>query len=246
MFYHLLMTKQSKNSLKLASKIIKLENSISTKQQLQLAQQISLYDIYGEEALMELLIKRRIIQNLDFSSLDSILFEILYTSTSEKVQQTLQSYFFNGIVELKTSLKIDHQPLQNLLMVQNYKEADRLTQIQLCKLAGLDRYSKRDWLYFTDIPLLPSDDLFTIDLLWRMYSRDKFGFSRQRQIWLTNSSDWEKFWFQIGWTTQGVARRYPDEFMWDINAPQGHLPLFNQLRGVQVLSALFDHIAWNK
>lgn len=236
------MTKQSNNTLKVSDKLIKLQNSVSIKQQLQLAQQISLDNLYGEEALLELLIKRRIIQNIDFSSLDSILFEILYTSTSDKIQQTLKNYFSHGIIELKSSLKIDYQPLQNLLMLQNYKEADRLTQIQLCKLAGLDRHSKRDWLYFTDIPLLPSDDLFAIDLLWRMYSRDKFGFSRQRQIWLINNSNWEKFCFQIGWTNQGIARRYPDEFIWDINAPQGHLPLFNQLRGVQVLSALFHHI----
>nr|YP_009295558.1 conserved hypothetical plastid protein [Mastocarpus papillatus]AOL58042.1 conserved hypothetical plastid protein [Mastocarpus papillatus] len=239
------MTKQRKNNLKVSNKIVHLQNCTSTKQELQLAKIISINDIHGEEALLELLIQRRIIQDTDFSSLDSILFEILCSSSSDRIQQTLYSYFTNGIVKLKSSLNMDYQPLQNLLMAHNYKEADKLTQIHLCKLAGLERNSTRDWLYFTDIPLLPSDDLLTIDLLWRMYSRNKFGFSRQRQIWLSNNSDWEKFWLQIGWIDKGIARRYPNEFFWNITAPDGHLPLFNQLRGVQVLSALFDHIVWN-
>nr|QOS04494.1 hypothetical protein [Sarcopeltis skottsbergii] len=239
------MNKQKKNNFRIANKIIKLQNSVSIKQQLQLVKQISITYVRGEEELLDLLVQRRIIQKLDFSSLDSILFEVLSKSTSEKIQYSLCNYFSNGIVQLKSSLNVDYQPLQNLLMVYDYKEADKLTQLQLCKLAGLDRSSTRNWLYFTDVALLPSDDLFTIDLLWRMYSRDKFGFSRQRNIWLKNSADWEKLWLQIGWTDKGIARRYPDEFIWDINAPHGHLPLFNQLRGVQVISALFSHVVWH-
>ena len=92
---------------------------------------------------------------------------------------------------------------------------------------------------------MPSEDLIVIDSLWQAYSRHKFGFSKQRQIWLSTNCDWEKFWDQIGWKNNGIARRYPNEFLWDVNAPSGHLPLFNQLRGVQVLSALFNHIVWN-
>lgn len=239
------MNKPNKNNFRIVDRIIKLQNCASTKQQLQLVQQISMNYATGEEELLELLVQRRIIQKLDLSSLDSILFEILSTSTSEKIQHSLYNYFSNGIVQLKSSLNVDYQPLQNLLMAYDYKEADKLTQLQLCKLAGLDRSSTRNWLYFTDIALLPSDDLLTIDLLWRTYSRDKFGFSQQRKIWLKNSADWSKFWRQIGWIDQGVARRYPDEFTWNIDAPHGHLPLFNQLRGVQVISALFNHIAWH-
>nr|YP_010952330.1 conserved hypothetical plastid protein [Gloiopeltis furcata]WMP13999.1 conserved hypothetical plastid protein [Gloiopeltis furcata] len=140
---------------------------------------------------------------------------------------------------------MDYKPLQKLLISKHYRQADRLTQIYLCQLAGLDEDSKRNWLYFTDIQSLPSEDLATIDMLWRLYSRNKFGFSRQRKIWLSNNCNWEKLWSRIGWKNEGVACRYPDEFMWSIDAPQGHLPLFNQLRGVQVLSALFDHTVWN-
>ena len=77
-----------------------------------------------------------------------------------------------------------------------------------------------------------------------MYSRGKFGFSIQRKIWLTHQCKWNLFWQTIGWTKQDIPCRYPTEFIWTIDAPKGHLPLFNQLRGVQVLSALFNHIVW--
>ena len=238
------MNKQIENSC--IDKLANLQNCVSIKQELRLAQQISMTYVMGDEQLLELLVQRRIVEKTEFSSLDSILFEVLSASNSEKIQRSLYNYFSNGIVQLQSSLNFDYQPLQNLLIVHDYKEADKLTQIHLCKLAGLDRISVRNWLYFTDIALIPSEDLLMIDLLWRMYSRNKFGFSQQRKIWLNNSSNWDKFWLQIGWTEKGLARRYPDEFMWNIDAPCGHLPLFNQLRGVQVMSALFDHIVWHK
>lgn len=239
------MTKQSNNDLTISDKILKLQNSLSTKQQLLLVQQIVLKEMDGEQALLELLISRRILNKVDLSYLDSIIFEILNISKIKQIQQSLKNYFPDGLINFQSSLCIDYQPLQNSLINHNFQEADRLTQIYLCKLVGLDQNHKRDWLYFTDISLLPSDDLYIIDKLWSIYSRNKFGFSKQRQIWLANNCNWEKLWIQIGWKSEGTLRRYPNEFIWTINAPNGHLPLFNQLRGVQVLSALFDHMVWN-
>ena len=218
------MTKQSNNNLTVSDKILKLHNSLSKKQQLLLVQQIVLEEINGEQALLDLLINRRVIDKLDVSYLDSIIFEALNNSRMEQIQQGLKNYFPNGLISFESSLSIDYQPLQNLLINHNFQEADRLTQVYLCKLVGLDQNSKRDWLYFTDISLLPSDDLYIIDKLWSIYSRYKFGFSKQRQIWLANNCNWEKLWIQIGWKSQGIPRRYPGEFIWTINAPSGHLP----------------------
>jgi len=53
-----------------------------------------------------------------------------------------------------------------------------------------------------------------------------------------------KFWEQIGWVKQGQWLRYPNEFEWSLDAPEGHLPLWNQLRGVQALERLFTHDVW--
>lgn len=240
------MNNQIESNLKIADIINKLKNTVSKKQQHKLTKELLLLGYEGEHALLDLLINRRLHSQVNLAYLDSIIFECLFYSSSSSITDLLNYHFSNGLVDLTNNSSIDYQPLQNLLKMGRYQEADKLTQVKLCELAGLDVMRTRDWLYFTDIPFLPSEDLITIDVLWQVYSREKFGFSKQRQIWLSHNGNWEKFWQQIGWKINGVPRRYPSEFLWDISAPVGHLPLFNQLRGVQVLSALFNHTVWSK
>nr|QJH88206.1 Ycf53 [Pterocladia lucida] len=213
----------------------------SNNRQLELIEQIVKQD--SEDLLLDVLIDRCILKKKLPTSLDGIIFEILRKSSNQNTINKLNSYFCDGLVELQSYLKLDFQPLQKLLISQNFKEADALTQVQLCQLAGLDS-SDRKWLYFTDIAILPLEDLCTLDILWSIYSRGKFGLSVQRKIWLSNNCDWEKLWNKIGWENNGIPLRYPHDFTWSINAPRGHLPLFNQLRGVRVLSALFNHTMW--
>lgn len=229
----------------LINKINQLPSNISTNQQLLLVDQIR-KEVGGENILLDLLINRCVLKSVEPSYLDSIIFEFLFCSNNKSIQQKLKNYFPNGLINLTFDLIQKYQPLQNLLMTHQYKEADVLTQSQLCSLAGLETKKGRTWLYFTDVSLLPSDDLIVIDKLWCIYSRYKFGFSKQREIWISNNCNWEKFWSKIGWKNKGIVCRYPDGFLWNINAPSGHLPLFNQLRGVQVLTALFNHPVWNK
>jgi len=240
------MTNQLQNNLSNLKEIIESIDKTSIKKQIKLVQQIAKTGDQGLEALLNLLIKRQIIQKKEVQYIDGILFEILHKTNIKSINNKLNQYFANGLIKFSTSLTYDYQPLQQLLISQKFQEADKLTQIQLCKLAGLTQNKQRNWLYFTDISFLPSQDLEIIDKLWRIYSRGKFGFSIQRKIWLTNNCNWEKLWNTIGWKNEGITCRYPNEFIWNISAPQGHLPLFNQLRGVQVLSALFKHIVWNQ
>ena len=42
----------------------------------------------------------------------------------------------------------------------------------------------------------------------------------------------------------GSFTRYPNEFIWSLDAPRGHLPLSNQLRGNKTMQAIFSHPAW--
>ena len=160
----------------------------------------------------------------------------------------LKQHFNQGIIKLSHDLTLNYQPLQELLIKQNFQEADTLTQQYLCILAGLNTKTNntRKWLYFTDINVIPSEDLLHIDLLWQIYSRGKFGLSIQRQIWMKDGCKWKIFWHNIGWTKNNIPCRYPQEFIWTLDAPQGHLPLFNQLRGKQVLSAIFNHTVWQR
>ena len=45
------------------------------------------------------------------------------------------------------------------------------------------------------------------------------------------------------WKTNGTWTRYPSAFTWSLAAPEGHLPLVNQLRGVRLMDALLQHPA---
>ncbi|MBD2100716.1 GUN4 domain-containing protein [Leptolyngbya sp. FACHB-261] len=146
-------------------------------------------------------------------------------------------------VELASERGVDYVPLQNLLVQQDFLAADKLTLQLLCMLAG-PLSANRGWLYFTDVERLPNADLRTINALWLAHSEGKFGFSVQRELWLSVGKNWEKFWPKIGWKQNNRWTRYPQEFIWNTTAPKGHLPLSNQLRGVQVLAALMAHPAW--
>ncbi|HEY9848206.1 MAG TPA: GUN4 domain-containing protein [Leptolyngbyaceae cyanobacterium] len=149
-----------------------------------------------------------------------------------------------GIVQLHSERNIDYSPLEQLLIQQDFLAADRMTLQLLCQLAG-EAAVQRKWLYFTEVNSFPTTDLLSINNLWVNYSEGKFGFSVQREIWLSLGKNWDKFWPKIGWKNGNNWTRYPHEFVWDLNAPRGHLPLSNQLRGVQVMASLLSHPAWS-
>ena len=149
-----------------------------------------------------------------------------------------------GIVLLNSERNIDYTQLLELLKGQDFQQADRMTLEKLCELAGVEAV-QRKWLYFTEVENFPLADLQTIDRLWLTHSQGKFGFSVQREIWLSLGKNWEKLWPKIGWKTGNNWTRYPNEFTWDLTAPRGHLPLTNQLRGVRVMASLLSHPAWS-
>lgn len=163
-------------------------------------------------------------------------------STSES-QQLLASYFPQGITPLNSERNIDYQPLQKVLLEQDFQAADSLTRAKMCELAG-EAAIKRKWVYFTEVDQFPVTDLQTMNQLWWLFSEGKFGFAVQRKIWLSLGKDFTQLWPKIGWKNGNEWTRYPGEFTWDLSAPVGHLPLFNQLRGVREIASVFAHPAW--
>nr|YP_009398594.1 hypothetical protein [Kuetzingia canaliculata]ARW67780.1 hypothetical protein [Kuetzingia canaliculata] len=201
----------------------------------------------GEEKqkiLLNLIIKRNLINKQKVEVIDGFIFQKLRETNRENIKSKLIKLFPNGIVKLERSLSLDYQILQNLLIEKKFQEADIITQKFLCELVQQKKQSNRKWIYFTEIQFLPLNDLFTIDLLWKIYSKGKFGFSIQKKIWIKNNKKWKKLWKQIGWTENEAMKKYPKEFIWTIKAPEGHLPLSNQLRGTQSLLYLFKSIRW--
>lgn len=220
------------------------ESYTSSQVALKLVDDIYHHEIYGPKKLFSILEYRFLDEHTEINFIDGIIFELLLNSKDLPFANQLKTAYPSGIVPLRSDVNIDYSFLQKLLLDKQFQQADQVTQAKLCELSqAVDKHS-RSWLYFTDISSLPSTDLQTIDKLWQVHSKGLFGVSVQRRIWLANNTNWDKFWNKVGWKIDNVACRYPQEFIWNIDAPAGHLPLFNQLRGVQVLVALFDHPVW--
>nr|ARW64064.1 hypothetical protein [Chondria sp. (in: red algae)] len=196
------------------------------------------------EILLDFIIERILVNKQDADILDGFIFQKLLHTDITNINQKLNKYFPNGIAKQRTSLEASYQNLQNLLMNEAFEEADKITSKYLCELVEIQTNNKKNWLYFTDIQFITSKDLFAIDSLWKIYSKGNFGFSVQKQIWIQNSKNWDKVWEKINWTINGKMKRYPHEFMWTLEAPKGHLPLSNQLRGTKTLLYVFNKITW--
>lgn len=172
------------------------------------------------------------------------IYQLLKQNNKEENTKFITQYFSKGIVELTSEKKVDFSDLQQLLINQKYQEADALTRVKLCELVG-ETAIQRKWVYFTEIEKISIADLQLIDLLWQVYSEGKFGYKMQRQMWLSLGKNYTQLWEKLKWKSGNKWTKYPQEFIWDLSAPTGHLPLSNQLRGVRVIDALFSHPAWN-
>ena len=134
----------------------------------------------------------------------------------------------------------DYSPLQRYLLNECYEDADRFTSSKLRELAG-EKAVTRGYVYFSEVESIPTIDLLTLDKLWVVYSRGKFGFTVQAKILNSLGGRYDKLWPRIGWKKDGIWTRYPKSFDWSIDAPNGHMPLVNQLRGVRLMHALLNH-----
>jgi hypothetical protein len=230
----------TEDSSKITELVRQLQSS-SEKKQLQLLPELVNIGPAGLEALMAFLNEQ---QSSSATLIAGLAYQALYKADTPQTKEFLQTYFPTGVVPLRSEVGIDYTPLQQLLVKQDFLSADRLTLEKLCELAG-SAALQRKWLYFSEVENFPIADLQTINTLWFIHSQGKFGFSVQRELWLSVSQDWDKLWSKIGWKTGNNWTRYPHEFTWDLSAPLGHLPLSNQLRGVRVIASLLSHRAWS-
>uniref|UniRef100_B8HLF4 GUN4 domain protein n=1 Tax=Cyanothece sp. (strain PCC 7425 / ATCC 29141) TaxID=395961 RepID=B8HLF4_CYAP4 len=191
------------------------------------------------------LLQEFLVQSRDYPPtwIEGRVYQVLRQADRPAVNAFLNQQFPTGIVPLSSAAQIDYTALQQALADQDFQAADCLTLEKLCELAG-PAAVRRKWLYFSEVDRFPVEDLRTINLLWLVHSEGRFGYSVQRQLWLGVNRDWDALWPRIGWRDGKKWTRYPQEFIWDLSAPKGHLPLSNQLRGVQVINALLNHPAW--
>lgn len=137
---------------------------------------------------------------------------------------------------------MDYTELQQALAVQQFEQADRLTSAILRELAGPDAV-RRGYVYYSEVPAIASTDLDSLDRLWVSFSRGRFGFSVQGRLLRACNGRWDQLWPRLDWKNGSQWTRYPGSFQWSIDAPEGHMPLVNQLRGVRLMDALLSHPA---
>ena len=164
----------------------------------------------------------------------------LLVADDDGLRQTFRERYSEGWLAVTSASGIDYAPLQRALVDQQFEEADRLTSEHLRQLAG-EAAVQRGYVYYSEVPPIASVDLESIDRLWVMYSQGRFGFSVQIRLLRSLNGRWAQLWPRLGWKQGGVWTRYPRSFTWSLDAPEGHLPLVNQLRGVRLMDALLSH-----
>ncbi|MGF1520758.1 MAG: GUN4 domain-containing protein [Leptolyngbyaceae cyanobacterium] len=133
--------------------------------------------------------------------------------------------------ELHSERGIDYSLLKVLLKNKEWKAADMETARRMLEVVGR---SEDDWIRGEDFKNFPCVDLQTINYLWSTYSKGRFGFSAQRDIYVEFDTKldsihilneiWEKFGDQVGWRVGDAWISYSD-VKTHINAPNGHLPV---------------------
>jgi len=146
----------------------------------------------------------------------------------------------DGWFQAPSAAGIDYGPLQRNLLAECFEDADRLTSAVLRTLAG-PQAEQRGYVYFSEVPAMEGLDLATLDRLWTAYSQGRFGFSAQSRLLDGLDGRYERLWPRVGWKLDGTWTRYPGAFDWSMTAPEGHMPLINQLRGVRLMDALLNH-----
>ncbi|ACK69507.1 GUN4 domain protein [Gloeothece citriformis PCC 7424] len=135
-----------------------------------------------------------------------------------------------GEIEFKSEKGVDYTQLRDFLKQGKWKEADQETSRVMCQAANR---TSEGWLRVEDINNFPCEDLRTINQLWLHYSKGKFGFSVQAEIYHSlggtreyNREIWEKFCDRVGWRKEGDWLCHYDLTFSLEDAPRDHLPGF--------------------
>ena len=170
------------------------------------------------------------------------LIQLLLASADPGRQEAWLARHPEGWLAVASVAGLDYAPLQQQLMRQSFEAADRLTSEHLRQLAG-GAAIRRGYVYYSEVAAMPGTDLTTLDRLWCCYSQGRFGFSVQARLLQVCQGQWDRLWPRLGWKSDGTWTRYPGSFQWSQQAPEGHMPLINQLRGVRLMDALLQHPA---
>ncbi|MGL5035834.1 MAG: protein kinase domain-containing protein [Microcystaceae cyanobacterium] len=123
---------------------------------------------------------------------------------------------------------IDYEPLQKFIAQAKFRDADQETAKILLQLAARE---KEGWLDKVHVDNLPCEDLRIVDQLWLAGTNNRFGFSVQKQLYLSlggtleqDADKWKIFCDRVGWRHNNRTVSYKD-LTFGIWAVEGHLPM---------------------
>lgn len=164
----------------------------------------------------------------------------------EKIQESIERFEsnFNLISDLDR-----YSPLQDLLVVGDFKGADHETARVLLEISGEDQQS----LTPDDIKKFPCSAIRIIDRLWRTYSQEHFGFSIQLQIYQELGGSREsliaqeidyliKFGDRVSWRINGEWQISTyEQWNFSLSAPKGCFPVkwWNSPYGAKMVNFFF-------
>ncbi|NER79063.1 MAG: NACHT domain-containing protein [Leptolyngbya sp. SIO1D8] len=136
--------------------------------------------------------------------------DLAYACWAE-TQRTLDPEIAAELAALKPTLRISrYAKLKQLLQSQKWREANKETYRLMITTVGKE---DGQWFDREDLLNFPCEDLKTIDQLWVKASEGKFGFSVQKQIYVSCGAQlngkypgdkiWDNFCDLIGWRKAG-------------------------------------------
>lgn len=168
--------------------------------------------------------------------------EILPLEIVESIHKNLIELFNNKrntdfttndvICSLIKYLFLHYTPIQKLLEAKEWKKADEETYRLMTQKVGKKGIQI---LVRSDFEKFPLEDLYVVNALWEKYSDGKFGFRRQKEIWLKSGSIGQarlapviNFWQAVGWISEGELEEIElNEINYQLQqekTPDGHLP----------------------
>jgi hypothetical protein len=147
---------------------------------------------------------------------------------------------------------VDCSQLEKYLKAGMWKTADQETR-KLMYLACGANPANRNMTPAVD--QIPCEDLQALDWLWMTYSKGRFGFSAQRDIWeactqkfLDKTDVWNAFGSRVGWRINHLLRqnywKLQSELDSSLKAPVGHFPHMGKQFSILTLETLLNRLSY--
>ncbi|WP_052049976.1 GUN4 domain-containing protein [Leptolyngbya sp. KIOST-1] len=172
-----------------------------------------------------------------------------------QLEAEVRDELYGGVA---TAAGVDYSRLRGLLHRQAWHEADLETEVAILRAVNLDMQP----VTAATVQRLSPVDIATIDGLWQRYSRGRFGFKAQQQVYRSQQQiqpdDRQRclaFERALGWSQEPawLSRGYRPyhSLNFSLEAPPGHLPtwrwccpsLSDRYRiNLQVMAAVIHHL----